>query len=194
MSTHDSDGVPPVPTPPKDAAATADEASPAAHPAPEAAPTVPPAPEAAPTVPPAPEAAPTAPPAASPYGAAGTAGNPYGAPAGAASGAPQNPYGSTPYQGYQAGPELPKGLSITSMVTGIVGVVLGFAGWGFLPAVAGVVFGHIAQRKEPHAKGFWLTGIITGYAGLALNIIIGLIFAAAFLLPLLLFSSTSDFS
>ena len=79
-------------------------------------------------------------------------------------------YAQAPY-GYP--PVAPKGLSITSMVLGIVGL-LGF-GFGALLSIAAIVTGHMAQRSQPHAKGFWLTGLITGYIGLVIGVI-GLVF------------------
>lgn len=76
----------------------------------------------------------------------------------------------------------PMGLAIASMVTGITGVLLSIAGFGLLPAIAAVVTGHLAQKRQPHARPFWLTGIITGYVGLGLSVIIGLwVFGTALL-------------
>lgn len=120
---------------------------------------------------------------------------PYGAQqAGQVPPAGQAPYGQVPYGAYQAAPALPKGLSITSMVTGIVGVVFGWVwGIGFLPALAGVIFGHIAQRREPHGKGFWLTGIITGYVGVGIALIWVLIIAALFIVPFVVMGTTGSF-
>ena len=63
-------------------------------------------------------------------------------------------------------------LSILSMISGILGVLAGVVGAGFLFSVGGIVLGHLGQRKEPEAKGFWLTGLITGYAGVLLNLIV----------------------
>jgi hypothetical protein len=58
------------------------------------------------------------------------------------------------------------------MITGIVGVVFSFV-WalGFLPSLAAVITGHLAQRRQPQAKPFWLAGIITGYVGLGISLI-----------------------
>jgi hypothetical protein len=109
-------------------------------------------------------AAPAQPAAAQPYGQPALA--PYYAPAG---------YGQ---------PMPPRGLSIASMVCGIVGLVLSVFLLGFLPAVAGVILGHIGMRKEPLAKGFSLTGLITGYVGVAVSLIAFLFTIAAVLLPL----------
>jgi len=71
-------------------------------------------------------------------------------------------------------------LSIISMVAGILGIV-GFPVVAFIPVVGGVlglfipaaavVLGFLGKSKEPGAKGFWLTGIITGFVGLVLAIV-----------------------
>src|SRR5690606_10102369 len=115
--------------------------------------------------------------APSPYGAAQPTapGQPYGQPV----------YGQPAYgQPVYSQPTAPRGLSITAMVCGIVGLVLSFFAFGFLPALAGVIFGHIGMKKEPTAKGFSLTGLITGYAGLALSLVVVLIALAAIFIPL----------
>jgi hypothetical protein len=44
-------------------------------------------------------------------------------------------------------------------------------GLGFLFAVAAVVLGFIGRRREPQAKGFWLTGIILGFVGIVIAIV-----------------------
>jgi hypothetical protein len=80
------------------------------------------------------------------------------------------------------------------MICGISGVFLSFFSFGFFPALAGVILGHIAQKKQPYAKPFWLTGVITGYVGIAISLIYGLILLAAILLPLLLVGASGDFS
>lgn len=91
------------------------------------------------------------------YGAQPVAGQPvYAQPA----------YGQPQY-GYP--PVAPKGLAITSMVLGIVGII----SFGFftIASIAAIITGHIAQRKQPYAKSFWITGLITGYIGLAFFVI-----------------------
>jgi hypothetical protein len=78
------------------------------------------------------------------------------------------PYGA-PYGG--AAPAR-TGLSITSMVLGIVSILLAFAGMGLLTAIAGAIIGHVAQKKEGVAgRGFWLTGLITNYVALGISVI-----------------------
>ena len=134
--------------------------------APAAPPPVPPRPDAAtpprpdPYAPPAPGYSapgygyqPPANPPTSPYLQPGEAG--YGAqPTYAPPVYAQAPYGYPP--------QAPKGLSITSMVLGLAGLLL-----GPLLSVAAVITGHIAAKREPHGKGFWLTGIISGYVLIA---------------------------
>jgi len=89
----------------------------------------------------------------------------------------QAPYGQPgAYPGYAAPP--PRGLSITSMVLGIVGFVGSWIyGIGLFPAIAAVIIGFIARKRQPQGKGFWLTGLITGWVGIAICIlwIVGLI-------------------
>jgi hypothetical protein len=57
------------------------------------------------------------------------------------------------------------------MILGIAGVVLSFMMLGFLPSLAAVITGHMAVKRQPHAKAMWLTGIITGYIGLAISVV-----------------------
>ncbi len=81
---------------------------------------------------------------------------------------------STPYTGSSAAPPKTNVLSILSLIFGILGVVtsLLLVGSGILPGIAGVVLGFIARRREPSAKGMWLTGIITGFVAIAIAIVI----------------------
>lgn len=106
--------------------------------------------------------------------------------------APLDPYASTyasapvppqPYAPQPAGPA--QGLSITSMILGIAGLLLSVVSFGFLPAVAAVITGHLAQRRQPWAKPFWLTGIITGYVGVAIGLVTGLFLVLVIFFPLL---------
>lgn len=89
---------------------------------------------------------------------------------------------STPYTGAPAPARSPI-FSILSLVGGIVGVLLSFFfGAGLLFGAAGVVLGFIGRRKEPQARGMWLTGIILGFIAVAISLIfilIGIIAAIA---------------
>jgi hypothetical protein len=102
--------------------------------------------------------------------------------------APQTPYVANPQPAFGASytPGPPQGLAIASLVCGIAGVVLFFSGIGFLPALAGVILGHIAQKRQPYARGLWLTGLITGYIGVALGLLVGIAILAAIFIPLFL--------
>jgi hypothetical protein len=191
MATKKTPDVPPIPLPPESAAAV--------PPAPDAQ-----APSAADeeTRPAAPT--PPAPAAPSPYVTDGPPVPPAAAEAAyvrpdpyAAGGyAPQTPYVANPQPAFGASytPGPPQGLAIASLVCGIAGVVLFFSGIGFLPALAGVILGHMAQKRQPYARGLWLTGLITGYVGVGLGLIFGLILLAAIFIPLFLAGSAGGFS
>ena len=150
--------------------------------APPAEPTAPPAPPAAPDAPnyyaPAAPAAPTAygPVPVSPYTTPqANAPHPgYGTPVPPAYGATVPPaYGQQPYaqQPYGYGAVQPKGLSIASMITGLVGAFLSLFSAGFLPALAAVILGFMARKSQPYAKAFWLTGLISGFAGIGFSLL-----------------------
>ncbi|MCU1425959.1 MAG: hypothetical protein JWM51_2250 [Microbacteriaceae bacterium] len=79
-------------------------------------------------------------------------------------------YGSSPYSPTPSSPT--PTLSIISLVLGILGVAAGFVGFGLLFSIGAVVLGHLGQRREPSAKGFWITGLITGYIGIAINLLV----------------------
>lgn len=101
------------------------------------------------------------------------AANPYAPP-------PAEPAAGSAYGGAPAAPK--QTLAIVSLVTGISGVVLSFFVLGLLPAIAGVVTGHMALKREPHARGLALGGLITSYVGLALSILIGLLILIPFVM------------
>ena len=96
-------------------------------------------------------------------------------------GAPTPPaYGAPAVASYTGAPGAKKQvMSIIAMIAGILGV-LG-SGIAFIPVlgtimgllfpVAAVVLGFLGKKKEPLAKGFWMTGIITGFVGVVLVIV-----------------------
>jgi len=65
---------------------------------------------------------------------------------------------------------------VLALASILVSLLLTFV--GVLMAIAGLVLGIIASRREPYAKGFWLTGIIVG-AVVALLVVGGTIFLFA---------------
>ena len=175
--------------------------------APPVAPANPYAPPAAPANPyaspasAAPQAGPSPAPIANPYAPAGAAPgtpyptgpygqvdpnrpNPYAPAQGVTVGAgygqapPTYPGYAPSYAGYPVVATPPKGLSVTSMILGIAGLLIGFFFVGLL-SVAALVTGIIARRREPAARAFWLTGIITGAVGLAFGLIIVIIYVIA---------------
>ena len=139
-------------------------------------------------------------PAPQPYGA--SAPQPYGSPAlqpyGAATPQPYAAQGyASPYAQPAYAPVRPNsGLAITSLVCGIGGLVLF---WLYAPVIASVVAvitGHraLAQiRRDPQlgGRGMAITGLITGYAGVAfvlvqvLLAVLAIVFFGAFTLPFL---------
>ncbi|MDP3209894.1 MAG: hypothetical protein Q8M65_12165, partial [Rhodoglobus sp.] len=56
-----------------------------------------------------------------------------------------------------------------------------------------VVTGHMAQKSQPHAKPFWITGIITGYIGIGIGVIATIIFVI-WLVFILSLSQAGSFS
>ncbi|MEO3931609.1 DUF4190 domain-containing protein [Micrococcaceae bacterium Sec7.4] len=134
--------------------------------------------------PPAPDYSPPTEPYATPYGTA-----PQQAPgAGGQQQYGQQPYGATPQYGQPGGPfnaygqpayygvpPEPKGLSIASMCCGIAA----FVGLGIflLPQLAAVILGHLALRREPSGRGMAIAGLVLGYVGIALTILVIVIIA-----------------
>ncbi len=165
-NTPDND-IPSVPVPPPgDAVGSVPSAD-----APDAAITPPPPAPVPPTpLEPTPVAGAPAAPAPAPYAAPGQP-SPY-----ATQGATPQPTAYTPVA---TGPV--QTLSIVAMIAGIVGVLGSFIGLGFLPALASVILGHLAQKRQPWAKPFWITALITGYVGVGISLITGLVLLLAIL-------------
>lgn len=101
------------------------------------------------------------------YGQPGGSYSPYGQPGGVS----YNPYGQP---GYYGPPAEPKGLSIASLCCGIA-ALMGF-GFLLLPQIAAVILGHLALRREPSGRGMAIAGLVLGYVGVALTILVIVIF------------------
>lgn len=82
-------------------------------------------------------------------------------------------------------PQPPRGLSIASMALGLAGLAFGWFMLG-VPSVVGVILGHIGLKREPAGRAFAITGLVTGYVGIGIGIIIALFFLASILLPILI--------
>jgi hypothetical protein len=96
---------------------------------------------------------------------------PYGQPSPYAQPGSPNAYGQPAYYG---APAAPKSLSIASMCCGIAALV----GFGFflLPQLAAVILGHLALRREPAGRGMAIAGLVMGYVGIAVTILVLVIF------------------
>lgn len=97
--------------------------------------------------------------------------SPYGQPSPYAQPGSPNAYGQPAYYG---APSAPKSLSIASMCCGIAALV----GFGFflLPQLAAVILGHLALRREPAGRGMAIAGLVMGYVGIAVTILVLVIF------------------
>ncbi len=91
-----------------------------------------------------------------------------------------SPPPATPYAP-AGGPPVTKSpvLSILSLVGGIVGVLFSllFFGLGIIFSIAAIVLGFLGRRREPGAKGLWLTGLILGFAGIGVAVIVWIFLA-----------------
>lgn len=114
----------------------------------------------------------------SPYGTAYPAPTqqPYGAP-GQPYGQPGSPYNAYGQPGYYGVPPAPRSLSIASLCCGIA-VFLGF-GFFILPQIAAVILGHLALTREPAGKGMAIAGLVLGYVGIAITVLVIVIFSLA---------------
>jgi len=95
----------------------------------------------------------------------------YGQPSPYAQPGSPNAYGQPAYYGV---PPAPKTLSIASMCCGIAALV----GFGFflLPQLAAVILGHLALRREPAGRGMAIAGLVMGYVGIAITVLVLVIF------------------
>lgn len=102
-------------------------------------------------------------------------GQPYQQPGAMPPAAPGQAYGENPYPKNQLG--------VWSLVLGILGIVGScFYGFGLLPGIAAVVTGHLGKKavREGQADNGGLStgGLITGYVGVALSLIVGILMIA----------------
>jgi hypothetical protein len=89
------------------------------------------------------------------------------------------PTGPPGYGGFGAPvpPQRAPGMAVASLVLGILGVTIGLCLW-FLPVmqVLAVIFGHVSLSRINAGglpgRGLAITGIVTGYVGLAIAAIV----------------------
>ena len=85
------------------------------------------------------------------------------------------PYAYAQPPAYPAKPKT-NGLALASMILGILGVTIGLCLLAFpvMPILA-VVFGHIGlnqiRKTGAQGRGFAITGLVTGYIGIALAVL-----------------------
>lgn len=61
----------------------------------------------------------------------------------------------------------PKGLSLASMVVGIVSLVL--LGFFIIPQIVGIILGHMGLKREnPQGRGFAIAGLVMNYLALVI--------------------------
>ena len=124
------------------------------------------------SVPPASSVPPPAPGGPSPYSTPGPGPSPYAAPAS----------GSGPKQG----------LSLTSFIVGLAGLLI--LSWipilGLLAGIAAVVLGFMAKNRETGApQWMWIVGVIAGFVTILLNLIFSFLFL---ILPIMLIGSVGS--
>jgi len=90
----------------------------------------------------------------------------------------------TDYATYPASP--PRGLSIASLVLGVVSLFFGFT---FAVPVIGVILGWIGLRREPAGRGFalagvWINGLILAFWIVTTIVVIFAVIAGAIVIPL----------
>lgn len=68
--------------------------------------------------------------------------------------------------------ESKKGLSIASLVLGILGILLSCTPVGIIGSILAVIFGGICLNKKQGVKGLAITGLVLGIISLALWLIL----------------------
>jgi hypothetical protein len=62
-------------------------------------------------------------------------------------------------------------ISILSLIGGIIGVAISFAGWGILLPIAAVILGLVGRAREKSRKRLWLVGMLLGVIGIVISVI-----------------------
>jgi len=73
---------------------------------------------------------------------------------------------------------------ILSLILGIVGLLASAVAAGLVFGIAAAILGHQSLRHEPAARSMAIAGLITGYAGIAISVVWGIILLATALIPL----------
>jgi len=101
-----------------------------------------------------------------------------------------NPYAAPASPAPAAGS---KGLSITSLILGILGFIGAWIfGSGLLFSIAAVITGHIGLKKEPSGRPLSITGLVLGYIGIAIAVIVLIVVIIGFAVAGSVFSSLME--
>ncbi len=75
-----------------------------------------------------------------------------------------------------------------SSSTSLIGMIMGIVGIFFAPcfgfSIAALVLGFKGRKREPEARGFWLTALTTGWIGLSVGLIVASIFVVAIIVAM----------
>lgn len=82
-------------------------------------------------------------------------------------------------------PASAQSLSVLGLVFGVVGLLASFAAVGLVFALVGVILSHLGLRREPAGRSMAIAGLASGYVGLGISVIWGVILLASLLVPLL---------
>lgn len=68
-------------------------------------------------------------------------------------------------------PQKTNAFAVTSMILGIIGLILGWTVFFFFASILAVVFGHISlsqlNRSQENGRGMAIAGLVTGYISVA---------------------------
>lgn len=86
-------------------------------------------------------------------------------------GYPQQSYPQPGYPGHDYPVHHAKPSSVLSIVSLVAGIVAVFsAGMMLVPQLGAIVCGHLALKREPHARGMAIFGLVLGYLMLAFQL------------------------
>lgn len=86
---------------------------------------------------------------------------------------------------HPAAPASTQSLSVLGLVFGVVGLLASFAAVGLVFALVGVILSHLGLRREPAGRSMAIAGLASGYVGLGISVVWGIVLLASLLVPLL---------
>jgi Domain of unknown function (DUF4190) len=85
-------------------------------------------------------------------------------------------YQTQPQHAQPVRQDSPKGFAITSMVLGIVSLVIPYG--GIVTAILAIIFGTVSRRRNEGGRGMAIAGFVCGIVALALWVIVIIIVAS----------------